>query len=292
MLKIDKTFTEDDIGTTADFNEIENKIKEVNTAIIGSAEGYSIFSPQNTYNIGDIVAYNNNLYRCTKAINTPSEWTGVERVERRTIKVGDNLSNKKLYFSFPPIIQDTQYYTLLSSNNGRSIDYLNGISIQNITLTDGSVYYLATYNDFELDRSSVLNDITLSNDFGIITQINENDDNHIFETITADFDEGNWEEYDSPLIPTYEVKTWEVKDYLLYTYLNNIETGIKNIGKYYYRPYGWQDTKTWTGGMSFSYRDLNRWINNLNIVIERLNNESNSLFPSDTLYPSETLLPH
>ena len=44
--------------------------------------------------------------------------------------------------------------------------------------------------------------------------------------------------------------------------------------------------------MGFSYRDLNRWINNLNLVIDRINTESNTLFPSDTLYPSETLLPH
>lgn len=93
-------------------------------------------------------------------------------------------------------------------------------------------------------------------------------------------------------IPSYTPKTWAKSDFLLITYLNNIETGIKNIGKYYYRPYGWQKTKTWQGKESFSYKDLNRWINNLNIVIDRLNNESSSLFPSDMLYPSETLLPH
>ena len=92
-------------------------------------------------------------------------------------------------------------------------------------------------------------------------------------------------------IPLYTKKTWTSTDYLIYTYLNNIETGIKNIGKYYYKPYGWQNTKTWSAKQSFSYKDLNRWINDLNLVIERLNTESSSLFPSDTLYPSETLLP-
>lgn len=93
-------------------------------------------------------------------------------------------------------------------------------------------------------------------------------------------------------IPNYTKKTWLISNYLLYTYLNNIETGIKNIGKYYYKPYKWQNTKIWEARESFNYNDVNRWVNDLNLVIDRLNTESSSLFPSDTLYPSETLLPH
>ena len=93
-------------------------------------------------------------------------------------------------------------------------------------------------------------------------------------------------------VDTYTPKTWDTRDYLLYTYLNNIENGIKALGKGYFKPYGWQDTKAWIGGMSFSYRDVNRWITDLNLLEERLNNESNTLFPSDTLYPSDNLLPH
>ena len=93
-------------------------------------------------------------------------------------------------------------------------------------------------------------------------------------------------------VDSYTQKTWVKEDYLLYTYLNNIENGIKAIGKGYFRPYGWQNTKTWSRGMAFSYKDVNRWITDLNLIEERLDNESNTLFPSDTLYPSETLLPH
>ena len=93
-------------------------------------------------------------------------------------------------------------------------------------------------------------------------------------------------------IDSYTAKTWDKRNLLLYTYLNNIEEGIKALGKGYFRPYGWQKPKTWTGGMSFSYRDVNRWITNLNLIEERISQESNTLFPSDTLYPSETLLPH
>ena len=93
-------------------------------------------------------------------------------------------------------------------------------------------------------------------------------------------------------VNTYTAKTWVKKDFLIYTYLENIENGIKNLGKGYFRPYGWQNKKTWTKGMSFSYKDVNRWWNNLNLIEERLNNESSTLFPSDTLYPSDTLFPN
>lgn len=91
---------------------------------------------------------------------------------------------------------------------------------------------------------------------------------------------------------TYTPKTWSKTDFLLYTYLSNIEEGIKALGKGYFKPYGWQNIKQWNKGMSFSYKDVNRWLNNLNLIEERLNNESSLLFPSDTLYPSEDLLPH
>lgn len=93
-------------------------------------------------------------------------------------------------------------------------------------------------------------------------------------------------------VDTYTAKTWVKKDFLIYTYLENIENGIKYLGKGYFRPFGWQNKKTWTKGMSFSYKDVNRWWNNLNLIEERLNNESSILFPSDTLYPSDTLFPN
>ena len=93
-------------------------------------------------------------------------------------------------------------------------------------------------------------------------------------------------------IDSYTAKTWARNDFLIYTYLNNIEEGIKALGKGYFRPYGWQKTKTWTAGKGFSYRDVNRWINNLDLIEERISQESNTLLPSDTLYPSDNLLPH
>lgn len=93
-------------------------------------------------------------------------------------------------------------------------------------------------------------------------------------------------------IEIYTAKNWNDNDFLIYTYLNNIENGINNLAEGYFKPYGWQNKKIWTKGMSFSYRDVNRWITNLNLIEERLNNESSQLLPSDTLYPSNDLLPH
>ena len=92
-------------------------------------------------------------------------------------------------------------------------------------------------------------------------------------------------------ITPYELITISDRGNLLDSYLNNIEQGIFNLGKYYYKPLGWQKTKEWQPLMSFSYKDVNRWIKNLNLIQEALNNESSMLLPSDTLYPSDTLLP-
>ena len=93
---------------------------------------------------------------------------------------------------------------------------------------------------------------------------------------------------------SYTKQLWYKNSALLVPKLNHIEEGIKLLGQYYYRPEGWQKTKIWnaTKPEKFDYTDVNRWINDLNLITERLYNESNSLYPSDTLYPSETLLPH
>lgn len=93
---------------------------------------------------------------------------------------------------------------------------------------------------------------------------------------------------------SYTRQTWYKSSALLVPKLNHIEEGINLLGQYYFRPEGWQKTKIWnaTKPEKFDYTDVNRWINDLNLITERLYNESNSLFPSDTLYPSETLLPH
>lgn len=76
-------------------------------------------------------------------------------------------------------------------------------------------------------------------------------------------------------IEIYTVKNWTENDFLIYTYLNNIEDGINNLAEGYFKPYGWQNKKIWTKGMSFSYKDVNRWIENLNLIENELNTKPN-----------------
>ena len=44
------------------------------------------FSDTNTYIVGDVVIYNNLLYRCKTAVTTPGAWTGSDNWERITIE--------------------------------------------------------------------------------------------------------------------------------------------------------------------------------------------------------------
>jgi len=93
---------------------------------------------------------------------------------------------------------------------------------------------------------------------------------------------------------SYTRQNWLRTSMLLATWLNNIENAIQNLANNYFKPMGWSEKKTWstTKPETFSYGDINRWITNLNLLTERLYQESNLLLPSDDLYPSDTLLPH
>lgn len=91
-------------------------------------------------------------------------------------------------------------------------------------------------------------------------------------------------------VEIYNSKIWVKKDFLLYTYLNNIENGIENLSKGYYKPYGWQNKKIWTKGMSFSYKDVNRWLNNLDLIEAELNNHTENLKFNDNVYFNDTTI--
>lgn len=71
-------------------------------------------------------------------------------------------------------------------------------------------------------------------------------------------------------VNTYTPKTWVKKDFLMYTYLNNIEQGIQALANGFYKPYGWRETKTWEPRQSFSYMDVNRWIIDLQLLQEAI----------------------
>lgn len=92
---------------------------------------------------------------------------------------------------------------------------------------------------------------------------------------------------------SYTKQLWYKNSALLVPKLNHIEEGIEDLTEYYYKPTDWQETKTWNTSKpeKFDYTDVNRWINDLNILTNLLYNQPKSLFPSDTLLPSNDLYP-
>ena len=91
-------------------------------------------------------------------------------------------------------------------------------------------------------------------------------------------------------VESYTAKNWLSKDFLLYTYLNNIENGIQALAEGYYKPYGWRNKKTWDKGMSFSYMDVNRWIDNLNLIEIEINKHTKILKFNDNVYFSDNTI--
>lgn len=91
-------------------------------------------------------------------------------------------------------------------------------------------------------------------------------------------------------IPLYVRHSWVRKDFLLYTYLNNIEDGIESLRNAYYEPKGWAKKKIWTANMPFSYLDINRWLNNLNLMEEELNKYTDILKFNDNVYFSDNTI--
>lgn len=91
-------------------------------------------------------------------------------------------------------------------------------------------------------------------------------------------------------VDVYTPKTWVKKDFLIYTYLNNIENGIQALAEGYYKPYGWREKKTWDKGMSFSYMDVNRWWNNLNLIQNEIIQHTENLKFNNNVYFDNTTI--
>ena len=84
-------------------------------------------------------------------------------------------------------------------------------------------------------------------------------------------------------IPTFYKKIWIEKDIPYIQEIQRIETGIDNLGKYYYYPSFFITSKIWletgTEIKAFSDIDIKRWINNLNIV-EKIIGDSSTIWNS------------
>ena len=75
-------------------------------------------------------------------------------------------------------------------------------------------------------------------------------------------------------IPTFNKKTWVLNEFPYIEEIDRIERGIENLGEYFYKPYGWIETRKWINSERkaiFDYNDINRWINNVNLIYEHKN---------------------
>lgn len=89
---------------------------------------------------------------------------------------------------------------------------------------------------------------------------------------------------------TYTPKVWELNEYVFVNDIKNIEEAIDTMGAYFGYPSGYQAKRNWNlmGENNISYRDINRWLHNIDLL---RNSEFNPLVPSNTLKPSNTLIP-
>ena len=96
--------------------------------------------------------------------------------------------------------------------------------------------------------------------------------------------------YSSLTTEEYTPKVWELNEYVFVDDIKNIEEAIDTMGAYFGYPNGYQTKRNWNldGENNISYRDINRWLHNIDLL---RNSEFNPLVPSNTLKPSNTLIP-
>lgn len=188
----------------------------------------------------------------------------------RNIQVGDNLNGKTIYIQFPKNIYESisgsenifiktdndyefnAYVTETSSYN------LYTVRIQHNNINNGTLYKKESDN-FAVSRQPY--SFKLPYDTGVVTEIDSN--NEVYKYIKI---------YDNEyIIPDYVKNTWVDNQFPTMQKMENIERGVDNIGKYYYKPIGWINAREWLTSLginvkNISYQDLNRWVDDLNII--------------------------
>lgn len=198
----------------------------------------------------------------------------------RNIQVGDNLSGKILYLSFP-----RNLHTQITSTTEEDIikvDSYNKITnIYSDTYNTKSVFIVfnrsyremyAKATDLDASDNPYANMVRyeVPNNFGVVTEIDST--NPIYQYIKI-YD-------DDTIIPDYVKKTWVANEIPFMQDIDNIEQGVANLGKYFTRPLGWITEREWfdngkfyyeqtdfnVGIKGFSYIDINRWITDINLI--------------------------
>lgn len=96
--------------------------------------------------------------------------------------------------------------------------------------------------------------------------------------------------YSSLTTEEYTPKEWLEDEYVFVDDIKHIEDSIDKIGAYFGYPSGYIQKRNWNlnGENNISYRDINRWLNNIELL---RSGEYNPLLPSEILLPSEELKP-
>jgi hypothetical protein len=81
-------------------------------------------------------------------------------------------------------------------------------------------------------------------------------------------------------IPTFMKKQWIVNEFPYVQEIDRIEKGIDNLGLGLFKTSEWITTRKWiinvsNSKQSFDYKDINRWINNLNLIDKNKENNFN-----------------
>lgn len=194
----------------------------------------------------------------------------------RNIKVGDSLNSKILYTSFPRTLYESipnDNVVIIQTNVGNSIRFYKHVYSTYNSLIIELVYNNKNYTIYRKDTDEDyirynIKKYKLPFDFGIVTNIYT--DNVFYQYLkVCDND---------IIIPAYTKHTWVDNEVLSMQKIDNIEEGVKNIGYYYYKPNGWIGVREWLKTcnitdynnnkniQNISYQDLNRWINNLNLI--------------------------
>ena len=99
-----------------------------------------------------------------------------------------------------------------------------------------------------------------------------------------------YNKYQNIISTEYTPKKWLLNEFVYVDDIKNIEEGIDSLGKCFGYPTGWKTKREWslTSANSISFVDINRWINNLDII---LNSNYSPLVPNETLYPNDNLVP-
>ena len=223
-------------------------------------------TPANLNDIEDMIAditqdVQDNIF---EGMNSPLE----------NIQVGDNLSGKTLYLSFPrnsyEYIDNSTEINIITTDNNYEISYIYNNNKHSVYITYNGVKYFI-YAKNELSLNPYLNFVRykIPNDFGNVISINSS--SPLYQYIGVYENEN--------IIPDYVKHVYHDNDVITMRQIDNLENGIKNIGYYYYKPIEFVGNREWLKTaelgknndynltmQNISYLDLNRWIIDLSSV--------------------------